>query len=225
MLISTSHKFIFVHVPKSAGSSLTAVLQPYCLAKNRTMWRRLSSFLPVRENVEKVYFRQHDTAEKIRAKLGPRVFDEFVSFGIVRNPFDHAVSLFEFLKKQTARNSGRLVAKLSFAEFMRLRSKPQRFALEESPLKMADQASRLVDGTGKIIVTDVLRLENLADEFPRLCAKLGLPLMEMVVKNASKRNAIEHYYNGATVALVQQHYARDFALFGYDLAPSFTLAN
>ncbi len=225
MLISTSHKFIFVHVPKSAGSSLTAVLQPYCLPKNRTLWRRLSSFLPFREKVEKVYFRQHDTAEKIRAKLGPEVFDEFTSFAIVRNPFDHAVSLFEFLKMQTARNSGRVAAELNFKEFMQLRSKPQRFALEESPVKMADQASRLVDKHGKIIVTNVLHLENLAQEFPQLCAKLGLPPLEMAVKNASKRNAITQYYDATTMSLVQRHYARDFALFGYDTAPGFAVAN
>ncbi len=225
MLISTSHKFIFVHVPKSAGSSVTAVLQPYCLPKNRTLWRRLSSFLPLRENVRKVYFRQHDTAAKIRAKLGPEVFDEFTSFAIVRNPFDHAVSLFEFLKMQTARNSGRVAAGLNFKEFMQLRSKPQRFALEESPLKMVDQASRLVDRHGKIIVTDVLHLEKLADEFQVLCAKLGLPPIGMAVKNASKRLAIEKYYDAAAVALVQSHYARDFALFGYDTAPGFAVAN
>ncbi len=225
MLISTSHKFIFVHVPKSAGSSVTNVLRPYCLPKNRTLWRRLLTFLPVRENVEKVYFRQHETAANIRAKLGSQVFDDFVSFGIVRNPFDHAVSLFEFLKKQTARNSGRVVAELTFYEFMQLRSKPQRFALEESPLKMADQASRLVDERGNIIVTEVLHLEKLADEFPRLCAKLGLPPIEMVVMNTSKRNAIADYYDAATVALVRQHYARDFALFGYDISPSFAVAD
>ena len=225
MLISTSHKFIFVHVPKSAGSSVTAVLRPYCLPKNRTIWRRLSSFLPMRENVEKVYFRQHETAVKIRAKLGPQVFDVFVSFAIVRNPFDHAVSLFEFLKKQTARNSGRVAAELNFKEFMQLRSKPQGFALEGSTLKMADQASRLVDKNGQIIVTDVLQLEKLAQEFPQLCRKLGLPTIEMVVKNASWRDAIEQYYDAATVTLVQQHCARDFALFGYDTAPGFAVAN
>lgn len=225
MLISTSHKFIFVHVPKSAGSSLTAVLRPYCLPKNRTLARRVLSFLPWRENVEKVYFRQHETAEKIRAKLGAQVFGAFTSFGIVRNPFDHAVSLFEFLKEQTTRNSGRVVAGLNFSQFMQMRAKPPRFALEESPLKMTDQASRLVDRQGKIIVSDVLHLEKLAQEFPQLCARLGLPPMEMVVKNTSMRSAIATYYDAASIALVQQHYARDFALFGYDLSPNFKLAD
>ena len=30
MIISDSHKFVFHHVPKTGGSSITAALAPYC---------------------------------------------------------------------------------------------------------------------------------------------------------------------------------------------------
>lgn len=30
MLVSHSHRFVFVHIPKTAGTSITQILEPYC---------------------------------------------------------------------------------------------------------------------------------------------------------------------------------------------------
>ena len=37
MTISISHRFIFVHVPKTAGTALTAALQPFVGPDTRTI--------------------------------------------------------------------------------------------------------------------------------------------------------------------------------------------
>ena len=94
MLLSTSHNFIFLHVPKTAGSSLHRVLEPYARTSTRTLWRSFSRRLPVTESPERAHFRIHATAAEIRAELSPAVYDSFLSFAVVRNPFDHAVSHF-----------------------------------------------------------------------------------------------------------------------------------
>lgn len=36
MILSTTHRFIFVHVPKTAGTALTAALEPYGVIGTRT---------------------------------------------------------------------------------------------------------------------------------------------------------------------------------------------
>lgn len=222
MLISTSHSFIFVHVPKSAGSSLTSALQPYCLPRRRGLLRRVLSLLPLREDPARAHFRQHVTAAAIRARIGPQEFARFTSFGVVRNPYDHAVSVYEFLKVQQRRSVGRKLASMSFVEFMRLRAGPAGMSLEPSPLHMPAQAHWLADDRDRLLVSRVLRVEHLDRDFTGLCRELGLPPTPLTARNVSRRQATGAYYDAETIALVRRIYARDFALFGYDPAPDFT---
>jgi hypothetical protein len=48
MLISLERKFLFVHIPKTAGTLLRTVLDPFCLPRNRTLVRRALWWLPQR---------------------------------------------------------------------------------------------------------------------------------------------------------------------------------
>ena len=82
MLVSDSHKFVFHHVPKTAGSSITAALAPYCnlwkgtLPEDKHGWQvkfhNVGLHLPVKEVINSV-------------SDYPR---EYYSFAFVRNPFE-----------------------------------------------------------------------------------------------------------------------------------------
>ena len=50
MLISHKKKFIFVHVPKSAGSSLTSALKPVCHKPEEESINRLLSKIGINKN-------------------------------------------------------------------------------------------------------------------------------------------------------------------------------
>lgn len=95
MIVSTQHNFLFVHVPKTAGSSIADAMRPYCRPRGRSLTQSVLRRLPIVEAPDKAHFRVHDPATKIIAKLSQPVFDQFLSFACVRNPFDHAVSHFE----------------------------------------------------------------------------------------------------------------------------------
>jgi len=49
LLISNRHRFIFVHVPKTAGQSMARALEPYADQRPKQGLRRLMSHLPVPE--------------------------------------------------------------------------------------------------------------------------------------------------------------------------------
>ena len=74
------------------------------IPKNKNLIRKISSYFPVRENINKAYFRAHPKAVSVSKKIGQKEFDKFFKFSVVRNPYDHAVSYYHFLKKNTSSN-------------------------------------------------------------------------------------------------------------------------
>lgn len=62
MLISHSHKFVFVHIPKTAGTSITQLLEPYCAKAPDIRSRRIARKLGLRQDPNNAHFRSHDTA-------------------------------------------------------------------------------------------------------------------------------------------------------------------
>ncbi|HMS94021.1 MAG: sulfotransferase family 2 domain-containing protein [Tabrizicola sp.] len=218
MILSTTHRFIFVHVPKTAGTALTAALEPYGVTGTRTTLRRLIRRLPFREAPERAYFRKHETAAAIRAKMGAQAFDRLMSFSVVRNPFDHAVSHYEYLKEFRNAQKAAAFARMSFAEYLHYRT-TARGLFVPSFAVLPDQSRWLVDGQETVLVQRVLRFERLADDFAVLASDLGLPALTMERINPTKAKtqtrSLSSYYDADTLATVRKLYARDFDLFGY----------
>jgi len=223
LTVSPRHRFIFIHIPKTAGSAITEVVEPLARERRRTFWRRLSRKLPMRESPERAYFRSHDSAAKVRAKLGEEVWNSFATFAVVREPVDHAVSHFEFMKQFPSPRVAAKVAAMTFADYLvdRQRSpRPGRRIFSRMP----DQAHYVTDVEGRIIVDRIIRLENLDAEVSDLLEGLGLGRLQLDRVNQTKarspRRSVASYYDDpATVEMVRDIYARDFTLFGYSSTP------
>jgi len=68
MNISLSKNFLFIHIPKTAGSSISKLLKPYSISSNRQLTRRFTSYLPFEENIQNAYFRQHTKGTAFKKK-------------------------------------------------------------------------------------------------------------------------------------------------------------
>lgn len=82
-MISHSHKFIFVHVSKTAGTTIRHALEGEY------------------DELHKPY---HSGISKIKEKLSYQVFQTYFKFGAIRNPWDREVSRYKYL--QSARCEG-----------------------------------------------------------------------------------------------------------------------
>lgn len=223
MLLSTSHKFIFVHIPKTAGSALHNALLPYATLKRRTLFGSALRRLPIVEDAASAHFRIHDTAKKIRTKLSCEVWDQYYSFAVVRNPFDHAISHYEYMKQYRHKNTAEVFAKLSFEQYLQYRLSPRRI-YDRFFAKLPNQSYFVADN-GVVLVDKIIKYENLAVEISRLSEKLLGTALDLKRTNVTKSRRIDgkndYYKSQNAIDLVLELYSEDFDVFSYSRKPSF----
>jgi hypothetical protein len=77
MLVSRKFGFLFVHIPKTAGISITRALEPLCEPRTESLLRRLSRHLPIREDVAKVCLPRHATASGCKRNSAKMLLERF----------------------------------------------------------------------------------------------------------------------------------------------------
>lgn len=208
MLLSYSHKFIFVHIPKTAGSSVTVALgavahRPQRLLVNRGLKRLGFGANRFGPHPWK-WFRQHEPAAVMKKHLPAEIFGGFFKFAFVRNPWDQLVSYYHWIKQTPAHGRHQQVRAMSFAEYLRYETSREKFS----------QQSFITDRDGRLLVDFVGRFERLADDFRFVCNQLGLaPPLAHAKK--SDRGDYREYYTPPDIELVKEHFRSDIERFGY----------
>ena len=84
MIYSNSNKFMFYHIPKTAGQSLHNVLRKYTVG----------------DHVNEYYVTRDMTHTAVEHTWDKYKGSEYFSFAIVRNPYDRMFSLYNFLTRR-----------------------------------------------------------------------------------------------------------------------------
>lgn len=223
MIISHSRKFIFIKSAKTAGTSLETALSNYCSGddvvtplgdyefnKDPTgRWQHKAM------NVGD--FQQHDWAVTIRDKVGPAIWNDYFKFSIARNPWDRVVSLYTWKSRneRKASQAARVLSKLV----------GNGDTLQEARVKFSHFLAGDWETNDRFYVIDdelcvdlVLRYESLADDVATLCARLGIPTIELPrLKSGFRQNELHYsdYYDEASKALVGERHRNDVRIFGY----------
>lgn len=209
MLISLKWNFLFVHVPKTAGSSLHNLLAPHAQKKNRTLPRRIISHLPLYEDPSKAYFRVHTKALDFQKKISPETFARLHKFAAVRNPYDQMVSYFRFMQRNTGSKQYAEAQNWCFADAVSYFERKNR-------RKPINQTSWLIGNNGECLVDRIMFFENIANDVSELRSFLGLDTMgDFPHYNATSRGHYRDYYDDKLKRRVERLYEADFDYFGY----------
>lgn len=201
MLISRKHKFIFIHLYKNAGSSITNALLPFAQDDDPAD-SNLPPFNPQPYHI-------HISAADLAAHLGAEAFSRYFSFSIVRNPWDWQVSLYSFMRTYKAHRQHAMALKFqNFKEYLRWR------CAEEVRL----QKDFLVDEQGKVLVDFVGRFERLDDDFREICKHIGITAA-LPHLNLSNTRPYQTFYDEESIELVRTTFKADIDLFNYTFEP------
>jgi len=209
MLLSLEKQFLFVHVPKAAGSSIRNVLAPYCEDPRRYLVNRLLERVGIRVNrvgpFPRQCFRLHDSARTVKTWLPSEVYDRLFKFAVVRNPWDRMVSMYAYISTRTEHHRHRdVVRQQSFDDYLAY----------ELRRRFVTQFDMITDRRGSLIVDFVGRFERLDADFAEVCQRLGIE-GRIVHRNQSSHEPYQNYYNERTRKLVGEYFAREIEYFGY----------
>lgn len=225
MIVNHSHRFIFVHVPKAAGTSVSELFSKFSAYSDLEVGgTELGEAL---QNAYKRRFRltKHSTAQEIRAVVGDETWKGYYSFAFVRDPYARAQSTFHFMKRWHGNKDMKQLAFME--EFKDFRSfvMSEIFEKQTAHRLLWPQTRWLMDAEGRRMVDFIGRLESLDEDIhtvlstaPGLVA-VGAAPEEAPTKNKSTSTdrALYELLAGDDEAerRIYEAYRGDFEEFGY----------
>ena len=215
MLLSIRHRFLFVHIAKTGGTSVRASLQPL---RRRDPW-----YLPMYLCSRLSHLSGHRIATKLprhakvvaaKELLPKEFFDSLFKFAFVRNPWDLQVSSFHHIRRERPQFLG---GHEDFEDFLRWKLNPERAYQYHLDTSIELQSDYLIDLHGDLVVDFIGRYERLEVDFAEACRRIGIAQPELTHKRRAKDRKQDYrsYYSDETAGLVARHFERDIQLFGY----------
>lgn len=231
MIISHTHRFLFLKSLKTAGTSVEAALSQSCSGDD--VVTPLNDFKHNRDetgglvhhamNAEKLTWwdkeaiGQHVDALTMKNNLADSVWNGYYKFSIVRNPWDRMVSMFTWLNRNNPRTrpQKRMYHYLGipFNEMTEIKKLFREFV--RNGIETND---RFYFIDGNLCVNFVIHYEKLTEDLGRLRQELKLPEMTLPRLKTGIRPGKHHYseyYDEETKELVARVHQKDIETFGY----------
>lgn len=216
-------KVMFIHVHKCAGTAISRAFFG-SLNKENPDWssprddKKAKDIMVFNNALIGADFSapEHFRAIDAQKFLGADTYKSYFSFAVSRNPWDRLASWYYFLRQNQQKEQSKIALQLTMEDFIK-------YSVDHFYLP---QHQWVTDETGKVIVDEIIKLENLDKRWPEMAAKVSDEPITLRTINASsnttdpKPNPFAHVRT-ETLEKFREAYAKDFELFGYstDLPP------
>ena len=207
MPIFNDLKSVFVHIPKTGGTSISKALFDICKV----------DYKPGKEVCEENMFGwceksslwlQHISFAEIQNRS--KNIDDFYKFTFVRNPWDRAISDF-FWFKNSVKISG------TFEEYLlEINSFKNIFQNDKKTIWMGDHKLPQTYFFNEDELDFVGRFENIDKDFSYIVEKIGIKNVKLPHLQKTDHENYKNYYNNITKKLVYEIYYEDVVRFNYD---------
>ena len=190
MNISHENEFIFIHVPKTAGLSISSAI-----------------------GLDEVkHFDQETIIKKQSSGLD---VSGYYKFAFCRNPWDRLLSLYFYVTTGTElisdnKKMNKMI--INFDTFCKLVHFDNYIC---NPFVWDVHYKPQLDFIDPTDIDFVGKFENLQEDFDIICDKINIPRQQLPHKNKSKHKHYTEYYDDETRQIVAEKYAKDIERFGY----------
>ncbi len=221
MLVSHLNSFIFLKSRKTASTSTEVFFQKYCIDPNKI--NQFNSLIKYNKNLlnldnigyvsehgiigsrgykiqdEEHKWYHHKPAKELKKDIGETIFDSYLKICNIRNPYDLAVSMYEWKKSQSN-------IKETFNSFL-LNEKWQNRLKSNIDIWSID---------GKYDF-EYIRFENLKEDISKILKKLNIKeeFIGLEHYKKSNRKSYRDYYNQKSIEIVSKIYENELEVFNY----------
>ena len=195
MLVSESHRFLFIHVPRTGGTSIQEALKPFSTRPPRDRFSKMVSQLGLRK-WNRRYFPGHTSLSVVKRAISGDVFCEMFKFAFVRNPWARLAS--DYAYKMANSGHRRHAKTLELGGF-------QAWLEQETGKRRSSQLAMLgpdLNFQG--------RFESLSTDFLHICQRLGLEV-QLGHRNRARESDWDwrELYDATTRSLVGECWAEE----------------
>lgn len=237
MLISYKKNFIYTKTFKTAGTSIEAFFEPFCmdegnwsLKKDREEYVSDTGIIghkkgPTSDFPSSITWWNHMPAKKIKEKVSSEVWNNSFKFCSVRNPFDKAVSAFYWSKNPRngkAKNSAKLKLKKGIRSISKsfLKWEFGRWLRKGGIEVLKDRDRYMIDG--EVCMDQFICFENLEDDVRSVCEKVDVPYDANRFPNLksgvrSEQYSTSDHFNAASIDIVKEAFSWEISYFDYQV--------
>lgn len=219
MIINQTLGFIYIHVPKCGGTSVTEYLSQF------TTWRDVeigaTTFGEAVQSgyLERFNMRKHTPAFHLRAIVGNETWESYFKVSTVRSPYSRFLSIFNFLTRNKIYSDDKYVKYIkSFPDINSFIREGDLFNGNAPDYIFLPQVYWLGNRENfcestEIIVDKIVKLEEIDELIRVMSEKYDLKRDVMPISNTSDYGS--DILNNESIIALEKIYSQDFDMLGY----------
>lgn len=239
VIISDHRRFIFIHIHKTAGDSITEALKPslgrsdFIVRTDLQAWLR--RYRVGSNDAEFGGLKKHTPALTVKEQLSEDKWENYFKFAFVRNPIGRVLSLYHYAARKAEERQRILPRNAWYLSRPGKKSDPlnwpsvRAFFATDSfssfirhPLLdyeggMRTQSEFLCDLDGNLLVDFVGRFENLSKDFLHVQKRIDVPSAPLAWSNSSSNSMVEAKLSPEDTEFLVHKFQADYTRFNYEL--------